>query len=260
MSQEDQDMRAVQMRLTEIAAQFRWVKVSWAVLLLMVASLLLMDHAEPAMKSIEASEFLLRDATGKLRGRLATTSEGPSLELLGPDQDVGIRIRLGEKGPKIAMFDATRELRALVTVADGESGLYFYDAAGITRAELGVTSDGKYGQLNLHDADGTRRQVLSAGQEASSILLYDTRGKIRATLGVGQDYPELTLSDNGGRVRAKLIVRDSGPALAFSDEQTVRLVLGSTELQTKRTGEIRKLAPSSLIMLDSEGETLWSAP
>ncbi len=68
--------------------------------------------------------------------------------------------------------------------------------------------------------------------------------------------------DSQGKVCAALGLKSDGTsALALRDKDGKgRAVLGTTELETIRTGESGKTAESSLVLFDKDGKGLWQAP
>jgi hypothetical protein len=51
------------------------------------------------------------------------------------------------------------------------------------------------------------------------------------------------------------------PSLAFSDDQSVgRCVLGSTSLEHKKTGMVKKRSVSSLVLFDKDRKVIWNVP
>lgn len=66
--------------------------------------------------------------------------------------------------------------------------------------------------------------------------------------------PRLLLSDQTG------IVSLEKASLEVSDKQGFRTKIGSTELETPRTGETHKTSAASVVLFGKDGKTLWSAP
>jgi len=90
--------------------------------------------------------------------------------------------------------------------------------------------------------------------------------------------PVMRLSDGKGR-RAEFLFANNGPFLRLTGKQTKmevnnsasslnlydkdgnkRAVLGSTSLETTRTGTVTKTAESSLVLFDKKGKVIWKAP
>ena len=95
--------------------------------------------------------------------------------------------------------------------------------------------------LGFSDKDGKFRMIQSIKTDGLPALqFYDKVGKSRIGLFVLPDgSPSLSLHDKSGRSRA---------------------VLGSTDLETTRTGGVEKRPESSLVLFDKEGKVLRSLP
>lgn len=102
-----------------------------------------------------------------------------------------------------AMVDAAGKTRAVLGVLpDGSPGLVLYDAAETPRAALGAHSDGSSG-LVLNDAAGKTRAVLSVRPDGRrpGLVLYDAAETPRAALGVSSDGTAvLGLYDGAGKL------------------------------------------------------------
>jgi hypothetical protein len=60
---------------------------------------------------------------------------------------------------------------------------------------------------------------------------------------------------------ASVIVGDAdGPLVSLRDEQGYQTTLGTTDLETPRTGEAHKTSAASLVMFNKDGKVIWSAP
>jgi hypothetical protein len=99
---------------------------------------------------------------------------------------------------------------------------------------LPATTDSLEGrQIVLRDAAGKTRAVLGIRPDGSvGLVMNDDHAIPRAMLGLGSDgEPALGLSDRGGRLRAAIAVAADGSAsVGFLDRaQTVRTTLGTGE-------------------------------
>ncbi|HJS99014.1 MAG TPA: hypothetical protein VJ756_07980 [Terriglobales bacterium] len=98
-------------RLTRLEAENRWLKRGTAVGLVAVVTVLCMAQARPELQTVEASQFILRDAQGRERLRIEATQNG---------------------NPAIDIFDQESRLRSSL----GQYGISFYDDAGRMRTTL----------------------------------------------------------------------------------------------------------------------------
>lgn len=97
-----------------------------------------------APKVLEASEFVLRDQNGILRGCFAIRPEGsPGIALFDPAGQVRISVDLGNDGTTgFNVYDQKGILRgALALRPDGEAGLGFFDKNGQVKASLEAQPD-----------------------------------------------------------------------------------------------------------------------
>jgi hypothetical protein len=114
---------------------------------------------------------------------------------------------------------------------DGEPNITFINKNGWAPMAMGVNKSGlPYFNMVLepHKAAGP------------SFVLMDNQIRNRALLGLdGEGHPYLTLLDQTGQVRA---------------------ALGRVELTNPATGLREKRPCSSLVLMDENGEVVWSAP
>jgi hypothetical protein len=122
-----------------------------------------MGQAAPQSKTIEAQEFVLRDASNKQRSKLSLVEDTAVLSLYDANENVRARLVAGDR-PGLLFFDAQRtgpyaKVRLALGVGDmgggiGDSGPHFllFDANGRGRAELFVTENRS--GLFFHDANG----------------------------------------------------------------------------------------------------------
>jgi hypothetical protein len=210
--------------------------------LVLAGAVLLMGQARSS-RTIEAEKFILNDAGGMPRARLEMEpTDRPTLVLLDPKgfplvslgagEDPALNLCKGncEKQVQIAL---TQDLVGVVLYAGGEG---YNPARGEQgklsglRAAFGVVK-GVPG-LNLYGEDPTRAQAS-----------LDLEGG-----------PRLFLSDLNGQVDLEKA------AIDVSDFHGFRAVIGSTPLETPRTGEAHKTSAASIVLFGKDGKVLWSAP
>jgi hypothetical protein len=69
---------------------------------------------------VEADEFVLKDALGRVRAKLAMGEEGPALNLYDDSGQPRVTVGVATSGPALALYDANGKSRASVVVlADG---------------------------------------------------------------------------------------------------------------------------------------------
>ena len=124
-------------------------------------------------------------------------------------------------------------------------------------------------RFEVLDQQGNRRMVIGP-----DLITIDT-DKERALLGstgllfseIGESSIDASLTARGlivqesGKTRLELAVRGGEPVFRLKDEQgTLRAALGSVELRSKDAVLPARRPISSLVIFDSDGKVLWSAP
>ena len=95
-------------RLTKLETQNRWFRCGAAAGLVVVAALLGMAQAPRSPQSLEASQFILRDAQGQERLRIEVARDGnPAINIL--DREGRLRSSVGPHG--ISFYDETGRMR-----------------------------------------------------------------------------------------------------------------------------------------------------
>jgi hypothetical protein len=152
----------------------------------------------PGSKTLEAGEFVLKDAAGRVGARLDMGPAGPRLVLYGESGKPRAALSvLGEK-PGLILEDANDKVRVALGVGDNVPYFFLADASGKTGMSLGFTDNRPF--LSLNDANGTPRASLGIGSDNEpGLYLYDINGKPRVFLGTVLDDPILHLSDTTGK-------------------------------------------------------------
>jgi hypothetical protein len=168
--------RGLTIRIEEQARENRRLRRLWmgtvvsGALLLGLATALLVVSARHGLPGtvadvIEARQFLLRDASGAIRGSWATGAKG------------SMRLQLQAPGSKAGL--------SLAVLEGGASGITVRDSAGRSRAVLGLLPDQTVSLL-FADENGTTRTVLSLVRGGASTLVFADRSG-NAKVGVGVD-------------------------------------------------------------------------
>ena len=160
---------------------------------------------------VEAEQFVLRDASGTIRGRLQTSSNGiaglflssgtasaglrvgaDGLAILAMSEHGEPRVVLGnhKNAPEVLLIDKSNKVRVKLEIeGDGEPRLALYDGARQPRVAVGTQSDGGPGVVLL-DENGRPRAALGSRwleqrntgaveeRPDSSLVLFDKDGKI----------------------------------------------------------------------------------
>jgi len=142
-----------------------------------------------------------------------------------------LRVWLDEKSrPSVDFSDGSGTLRQTLFLAEDNSPIIRQvDSKGKTRAEMYLASDTQNPQLNLLDANESKRVALFQGS---------------AKLG------EVNVFGSDGKQRAALVGDDNGPYMVMKDQnQTVRVAIG-----VYTSGKI------GMDVRNSAGTTIWSSP
>jgi hypothetical protein len=167
--------RGLTIRIEELGRENRRLRRLWmgtvvsgALLLGLATALVIVTarHGLPGTVAdvIEAREFLLRDASGAIRGSWASGDKG------------SMRLQLQAPGSKAGL--------SLAVLEGGASGITVRDSAGRSRAVLGLLPDQTVSML-FADENGTTRTVLSLVPGGSSTLVFaDRSGETKVGMGV----------------------------------------------------------------------------
>jgi hypothetical protein len=167
--------RGLTVRIEDLARENRRLRRLWmgtvvsGALLLGLATALVIVSARHGLPGtiadvIEAKQFLLRDATGAVRGSWGTSENG------------SMRLLLQAPASKAGL--------TLSALADGASGITVRDSAGRSRAVLGLLPDQTVSLL-FADENSTTRTVLSLVRGGSSTLVFaDRSGSAKVGMGV----------------------------------------------------------------------------
>ena len=182
-SRDASGVTAVLERLERLERSNRRLKVSGLVVLLGLAAVGLMGQARPALQTVEAQEFVVKDAGGVVRARLGASQSGASLNLSHEGGRANLGVSGGRsQGAHLVVTDSAGRVKSLLLVNPESVGLYlspvdasgpprsprvvfevlnqgtggfaFYDRNGQSRAQLGSVSDDGSSQVMVLDASG----------------------------------------------------------------------------------------------------------
>jgi hypothetical protein len=140
-------------RLEGLERQNRRLKQTLAVAFVLLGSLFFMGAGKKG-HVVQATEFLLKDADGRVRAAL----------------------RMGSAGAYLAFYNSDgKAARGLLGVLPSGPALGLYDGKGKTRVSLGLTEKGA--NLTFHDSDEKLRAELGMLEEGPNLLFLDPDGK-----------------------------------------------------------------------------------
>jgi hypothetical protein len=180
----DASIPALLERLERLERSNRRLKICGLVVLLGLAAVGLMGQARPALQTVEAQEFVVKDAGGVVRARLGASQSGTSLSL----SHEGGRASLGVSGVRgqgvhLAVSDSAGKVKGLLLLNQETVGLYLspVDATGPPRSPrvvFEVLSQGT-GGFAFYDRNGQTRALLGAVADdgSSLVAIQDAAGK-----------------------------------------------------------------------------------
>jgi hypothetical protein len=225
---ESEELKQIARRIEAVERENRRLRRITLSFVVLAAAVLLMGQARPN-RTIEAEKLVLKDANGKVRARLELDSmDRPNLALLDAKGFPTVSLSGGD-GPFLTICAAPRYSSAAVVGCDQQVQI-----GGFSKEQFGIALYGK--------DDGNPHHGILAG------------------LGIHEGVPALDLWNKDLTEHASLNMDAPGPSLDLSDKQGFMATIGSTDLETSRTGETHKTSAASIVLLGKSGNVLWSAP
>jgi hypothetical protein len=170
-------------RLDKLERSNRRLKLSGLVVLVGLAAFALMGQARPPLQTVEAQEFVVKDAAGAVRARLGSSPSAASLTLSHEGGRASLVVSGGRgQGAHLAITDAAGKIKGLLllnpetvglylspidatgppksprvvfeVLSQGTGGFAFFDKNGVARALVGAVSDDGASFVSVHDASG----------------------------------------------------------------------------------------------------------
>ena len=180
---DDSMIPVLMQRLDKLERSNRRLKLSGLVVLVGLAAFTMMGQARPPLQTVEAQEFVVKDAGGAVRARLGATPSAASLILSNEGGRASLVVSGGRgQGAHLAVSDFTGKVKGLLLLNPETVGLYlspidatgppksprvvfevlnqgtggfaFYDKNGVTRALVGAVSDDGSSLMVVQDAAG----------------------------------------------------------------------------------------------------------
>jgi hypothetical protein len=248
---DDARLASIMARLTRVERENRRLRQIALSLFLVVGIVLLMGQTRPN-RTIEAEQFILKDSNGRMRARLGMqTPDMPTLVFTDPKGLQLVSLGAGEN-PSLNLCKGSCENQQVWvgTYPNGLFGVALYGKEDGTplhglQAALGVVK-GVPG-LNLYGKE--------QGENASLDLEMGPRLELNAAEGTLSFIKgSMFLSDPNGNESL------GQGSVSVGDKQGFRTTIGTTELESPRTGGTGKTSGASIILADKAGKVLWSAP
>jgi hypothetical protein len=162
MNPQDPELSVIFARLDALERQNRRFKrIGTTIVLLAVSATLLMGQARTT-KVLEANEFVLRDPSGKIRGRLGIGITGRRLPSTGPSDLASLEL-----------YDPAGTPVAMLMAATNEGSFGIGPASPGMTAGIAMDAGSKSAMLSIDAvaASTHRRMLLSADPSETSIVL-----------------------------------------------------------------------------------------
>lgn len=180
---------------------------------------------------VEASEFVLRDANGRVRARLDAPAEMTSA--IASNGPAGAQTGYGAR---LTLFDTKGKARLEFAVdADDAPSIVLNDPGGQRAVEMIFRSDA---EINLYSKDLHVVSLTASRESMGSLTIRGPR--------LGN---EIFLGANA----------DSSPGARFYQDGVPRLILGTTSGLRMRDA-LQTRSVSSFLLLDGAGQVVYSAP
>jgi len=215
------ELSAIVARLERVERENRRLKRAVVSVLVIIGAIFVMAQAQ-GTKVVDATQFNVRDASGRVRGAFGAFEGLTQLTLYGPG------------GPQSGNPGAS-----MVAIGNGKQRPFvmFTDGKGKTRLDL---------VLDNGDAPGLRLY----NREAQEIVSLTASGN-SGDLGIGRvgDPEQIDVS----------VDPDYGPHLVLSDKAGLQAVIGAANVQTPR-GETLPTSAATIVLFGKDKHVLWSAP
>jgi hypothetical protein len=171
MDSHTSDLQSLASRVERLEGQNRFLKRAGLALLLLPVALIIMGQARPP-RTIEAEDFILKDATGIRRAELKTMggpaglfffdSKGDSSSLVGD----GFVLLVDSERTKAATSAGSGYV--LLNMSNGDPNILLRDYEGFS-ASLGVTDTVTIGTGQKHTTSAASLTLLGAGKDGKVI-------------------------------------------------------------------------------------------
>lgn len=150
-------------RVEKLERQNRRVKQAGAAVLILAAALVLMGQA-PATRTVEASEFVLKDAEGKVLGRFGAFFGEPGLHLYDSNGKPRATLQVFNDQAGLSLFNSNLQIGARLQVFNDGAHLAMGNSNSQMEARLRMFNDGAGlvndgAGLELSDREGFRTTI-----------------------------------------------------------------------------------------------------
>ena len=171
-------------RLEAVERSNRRLKALAACVGLALTAVVLMGQARPAApiaQTVEAQEFVVKDASGVVRARLGTAPTGASLNLFHEAGRASLVVAANKaQGAHLALADTSGKIKGLMLLSEQAIGMYLspVDATGAPkspRAVFEVHTQGP-GGFAVYDRNGHTRALVGAiAEDGTSVAVIQDK-------------------------------------------------------------------------------------
>ena len=251
----------IQARLLHLEKQSSRLKQCGIAVLVAFASFVVMGQM-PSRKTIEASEFILRDDSGRVRARLsmivpdgAATGFPPVAQLILSDEKGKNRVAVSGGTSSETLSFVQRDPR------NGVPGFSVFDEQGRARGYF-IETNGNGSSVQLLDAKGNAPIRLGLGEvnadsvATGRVLVHDNGGNVRARLFVTE---KTTTTMNLPRVEPMPVTLNPEALLTFYDEKGQSQVLfDHSNLVFESGGHPSVMLGNGTLSLHGNGESTFA--
>jgi hypothetical protein len=275
MQSHDSTLQALAQRVAKLEAQNRRFRKAVMAALVAASAAALMGQAQTS-RTLEANEFVLKDNSGTVRARLSVdTTNGPILTFYRDRIHISASLAGGDE-PSLTLFRAgtdeqvqlganrtfnglglyEKEIRAGLSVQNGNPGLELYDESGKPRVAIEAAKNSDFIVLGgtRSNESGKPGVYLEASKDGDLILLGPTGSKESSAFtnsGFG-------MWGNTGRFGVDL--GEEGPRIHLDDNEGYSTTLGRTDLVSPTSGRKERTPAASVVLFGKNQKVLWSAP
>ena len=210
----------------ELGRECRWWRrgAGGCGLVVVVLGMVGANAVEKVQKTVEAQNFVLRDAIGRVRASLGFRSDGtPGFALMDEEARVRLALDLGADGvPGVNLYGTDGQLQAALAVRpDGSPGLGFFNDGGKVRLSLDLGPQRAAPGLTLFDRAGTLRAALAVRPDQTPGLgLFDERGQVFYSIDAdSMEKVARTRADAAGRRPQAGVIRQTGTGEAEREQR-----------------------------------------
>jgi hypothetical protein len=239
-------------RFQKLQKEIRWIKRLGIGVSAALAALFLL-YRPLTYRQVSAQEFVLTDALGHARARLAFFPDGPGLEIYAASSEPRVHLVGGGE-------EATLNLYIPVTAEAGAASVNFFrnDTVMSSFRASSATSI-----LEMHSAaDGEAAFLSLQGGTASLTLSSAGEGTPKVSLETNENYACARLGGvHEPLAGGSLCLHSPGlPALELTDLAGSRAVLGIRQIADPGTGDPPENSAASLALQHKSGKSLHLTP